>query len=71
MMQLYTGLGPNPRTVCMFLAEKGVEIPLVPVDLMGGENRRAPGERERHRRFITRSQPGNPQRSPAGPPAGC
>lgn len=41
-MKLHTGLGPNPRTVRMFLAEKGVEIPLVQVDLMSGENRRAP-----------------------------
>jgi glutathione S-transferase len=41
-MKLYTGLGPNPRVVRMFLAEKGVELPQVQVDLMGGENRRAP-----------------------------
>ena len=41
-MKLHTGLGPNPRTVRMFLAEKGMEIPLVEVDLMSGENRRPP-----------------------------
>jgi glutathione S-transferase len=41
-MKLYTGLGPNPRTVRMFMAEKGIEIPLVKVDLMTAENRRAP-----------------------------
>ena len=41
-MKLHTGLGPNPRTVRMFLAEKGVTIPLVEVDLMAGENRQAP-----------------------------
>jgi len=41
-MKLHTGLGPNPRVVRMFLAEKGVEIPQVQVDLMSGENRRAP-----------------------------
>ena len=41
-MKLHTGLGPNPRTVRMFLAEKGVTLPLVEVDLMGGENRRPP-----------------------------
>ena len=41
-MKLHTGLGPNPRTVRMFLAEKGLTLPLVEVDLMGGENRRAP-----------------------------
>jgi glutathione S-transferase len=41
-MKLHTSIGPNPRTVKMFLAEKGLEIPLVTVDLMGGENRREP-----------------------------
>ncbi len=40
-MKLYTGLGPNPRVVRMFMAEKGIEIPLQPVDLMVGENRQA------------------------------
>ena len=41
-MKLHTGLGPNPRTVRMFLAEKGMDVPLVQVDLMSGENRRPP-----------------------------
>lgn len=41
-MKLHTGIGPNPRTVRMFMAEKGLDIPLVTVDLMGGDNRRAP-----------------------------
>jgi glutathione S-transferase len=41
-MKLHTGLGPNPRTVRMFLAEKGMTLPLVQVDLMSGENRRPP-----------------------------
>ncbi len=41
-MKLYTGIGPNPRTVRMFMAEKGIEIPMETVDLMAGENRRAP-----------------------------
>lgn len=41
-MKLYTGMGPNPRTVNMFLREKGIELPRVEVDLLGGENRRAP-----------------------------
>lgn len=40
MMKLYTGLGPNPRVVRMFLAEKGVEIPVETVDLLAGDNRR-------------------------------
>ena len=41
-MKLYTSVGPNPRVVKMFLAEKGLEIPRVEVDLRGGENRQAP-----------------------------
>jgi len=41
-MKLHTSIGPNPRTVRMFLLEKGVELPKVEIDLMGGENRRAP-----------------------------
>ena len=41
-MKLYTSIGPNPRTVHMFLLEKGIDLPRVEVDLMGGENRRAP-----------------------------
>ena len=41
-MKLYTGMGPNPRTVRIFMAEKGIELPLEQVDLVGGENRRPP-----------------------------
>jgi glutathione S-transferase len=41
-MKLHVSVGPNPRVVKMFLAEKGLEIDLVKVDLMGGENRREP-----------------------------
>jgi len=41
-MKLYTSIGPNPRTVRMFLLEKGVDVPKVEVDLMGAENRRPP-----------------------------
>ena len=41
-MKLHASIGPNPRVVKMFLAEKGLEMPLVTVDLMGGENRREP-----------------------------
>lgn len=41
-MKLYTSMGPNPAVVTMFLAEKGVQIPLEKVDLMAGENRQAP-----------------------------
>jgi glutathione S-transferase len=41
-MKLYTSIGPNPRTVRMFLHEKGLALPTVDVDLMGAENRRPP-----------------------------
>ena len=41
-MKLYTSIGPNPRVVRMFMAEKGIEIPLEQVDLMKGENRQEP-----------------------------
>src|SRR5579871_6641459 len=38
-MKLYDSIGPNPRVVRIFLAEKGIEIPKQTVDLVGGENR--------------------------------
>ena len=38
-MKLYNSVGPNPKVVRMFMAECGIDIPLVEVDLMGGENR--------------------------------
>src|SRR5215472_1894901 len=41
-MQLYDSFGPNPRAMRMFLAEKGITIPIKPVDLMKAENRRPP-----------------------------
>jgi glutathione S-transferase len=41
-MKLFSSIGPNPRVVRMFIAEKGIEIPVEPVDLMSGENRREP-----------------------------
>lgn len=41
-MKLYTGMGPNPRVVRLFMAEKGIEIPLEVVDLMAGDNRKGP-----------------------------
>lgn len=41
-MKLYSSMGPNPAVVNMFLAEKGVSLETVPVDLMRGENRQAP-----------------------------
>jgi glutathione S-transferase len=41
-MKLYQSIGPNPRVVKMFIAEKGLDIPRVDVDLPGGENRQPP-----------------------------
>jgi len=38
-MKLYDSIGPNPRIVRMFMAEKGIELPKQTVDLRGGENR--------------------------------
>jgi len=41
-MKLYDSIGPNPRVVKMFMAEKGIDIPRERVDLMAGENRKEP-----------------------------
>lgn len=41
-MKFYNSVGPNPRVVVLFMAEKGIELPEVEVDLRGGENRRPP-----------------------------
>ena len=41
-MKLYNSMGPNPHVVRMFLAEKGLDIPLEKIDLMAGENRQPP-----------------------------
>ena len=38
-MKLYSSVGPNPRVVRMFLAEKGVEIPTEEIDIRSGVNR--------------------------------
>lgn len=40
-MKLYDSLGPNPRVVRMFAAEKGLSLDLAKVDIMAGENRQA------------------------------
>lgn len=38
-MKLHTSkLAPNPRRVAIFLAEKGIDVPLVEIDLAKGEN---------------------------------
>ena len=41
-MKFYNSIGPNPRMVRMFMAEKGIEVPKVEVDLRQGENRKEP-----------------------------
>lgn len=41
-MKLYHSIGPNPRLVRMFAAEKAVPLELVHVDIVAGENRRPP-----------------------------
>ena len=38
-MKLYSSIGPNPRLVRLFLAEKGVELPIEEVDIIAGANR--------------------------------
>ncbi|MFC7474104.1 glutathione S-transferase family protein [Dankookia sp. GCM10030260] len=38
-MLLYDSIGPNPRVVRMFMAERGIELPKATIDLRGGENR--------------------------------
>lgn len=38
-MKLYTSIGPNPHTVRMFAAEKGLSLEMVQIDLLAGENR--------------------------------
>ena len=39
-MKFYNSIGPNPRVVRMFMAEKGLKITLQEVDLMAGDNRK-------------------------------
>lgn len=41
-MKFYNSLGPNPRLVRIFMLEKGIDIPSVEIDIMGGENRQPP-----------------------------
>ena len=41
-MKLFKSIGPNPRVVMMFMAEKGLALDMVDIDLRGGENRAAP-----------------------------
>lgn len=42
-MKLYDGgRAPNPRRVRIFLAEKGISVPMVQIDIMALEQKRAP-----------------------------
>jgi glutathione S-transferase len=38
-VKFYDSIGPNPRLVRMFMAEKAIEMPKQTVDMDGGENR--------------------------------
>ena len=38
-MKLYNSIGPNPHVVRMFVAELGLNLETIEVDLMAGENR--------------------------------
>ena len=40
-MKFYNSVGPNPRAVRMFMAEKGLTIASIDVDLMKAENRQS------------------------------
>jgi glutathione S-transferase len=40
-MKLYSSVGPNPRVVRMFMAEKGIDIAKEEVDIRAGLNRQA------------------------------
>ena len=41
-MKLFDSIGPNPRVVKMFMAEKGIDLPRRKIDLLKAENRQAP-----------------------------
>ena len=41
-MKFFNSQGPNPQTVRMFAAEKGIHLPLREVDVMAGEHRHPP-----------------------------
>lgn len=38
-MKLYSSIGPNPRVVTLFMAEKGLSLDTEQVDIMAGANR--------------------------------
>lgn len=37
-MKLYTSVGPNPRVVNMFMAERGIDIEKIEIDIVVGDN---------------------------------
>jgi len=39
VLKLYSSIGPNPHTVRMFAAEKGIPLDIQEVDILKGENR--------------------------------
>ncbi len=41
-MKFYNSIGPNPQVVRIFAKEKNIDLPMQEIDLMAGENRRAP-----------------------------
>jgi glutathione S-transferase len=40
-MKLYNSVGPNPHVVRMFMAERGITLPLEEIDILKGKNREA------------------------------
>ena len=40
-MKLFNSIGPNPKVVRMYMAERGVKIDQKEIDLIGGENRQS------------------------------
>lgn len=40
-MKLYNSIGPNPHVVRMFMAERGIVLPMEEIDIRAGANRQA------------------------------
>lgn len=38
-MKLYNSVGPNPHVVRMFMAERGISLPMEEIDILKGKNR--------------------------------
>lgn len=41
-MKLISSVGPNPHVVRMFMAERGIELPVETIDIRAGDNRAEP-----------------------------